>query len=182
MVDVVDRRHRPQGREDPSRHPTAESTASPSTRTHPATMTSPVLYPVEGCGRRCCGLEPPAARRRAVGLIYSTRACSLLGNTHERGEGEEERRRMGEVGGCLQIVCSSPPCAPPYIGAREEGGGGQGGVAAAPRVGPTPKAPQTLTLGRLGPGRDGAPHMGLNFGPMWVCSPKLIQLIIIKYY
>ena len=140
------------------RHPTSEPTASPSTRTRPATMTSPVLYPVEVAEEDLLRPDTPAARRRAY-CPTPTKTVQLQSwESHEYGgETTWEGERAVERGGGLRLWCVLLPHLPTIY--RGQGGGG----AAAKGEGRRPRwasPPQTLTP----PPREGGrlPH-----GPLW---------------
>ena len=127
------------------RHPTAESTASPSTRTRPATMTSSVLYPVEVCGRRS-----PLARHTgsttACVLCNSNDTCNSKRGSHTMAEGWQRGRERWpwERGG--------------GAAAKGRGGGAPGGPP-----------PQTLTP----PSREGGGSLhGPLWGPSRWAAPN----------
>ena len=140
------------------RHPTAESTASPSTRTRPATMTSPVLYPVEVAEEDLLWPDTPAARRRAYCATPTTRATPSVGVTRRRrSDNVGGRGGCGERGGLRLGLCSPPPTPPLYIGGKGEGGRRPRGRGRRPRWAPLA---QTLTPSPREGGR--LPH-----GPLW---------------
>ena len=109
--DVVVRRCRPQGREDPRTIPGATGGSTTRVLAHVrCTMTSPVLRSSRGCGRRYLDWNHWQHDGVHDGSTPQTRACSFTWELHER---EEKRWRgegcMGRRGSCALSLCWPPP-------------------------------------------------------------------------